>query len=246
MFVRLNADAVVSIWDNVQIRDQGDGSSTLNVKHFGRTYNLCDTEPFRDQPMGAGCTGFLVAPDIMVTAGHCINKMNYVRKRFVFGYRMTSPRSPVTNISNEEIYKVKRVIVSKVESHGADFAVVQLDRPVANHDPLILSTRRVKKNDQVSILGHPVGLPLKYASDAQVVSDWSDSYFKATLDSYGGNSGSPVFNKYYEVVGILVRGEHDFIMRRGCRVSAIIPSSSFYRTGESVTRVSQFIEYVGE
>ena len=36
-------------------------------------------------------------------------------------------------------------------------------------------------------------------------------YFTANLDTYRGNSGSPVFNAItHKVEGVLVRGEQDF------------------------------------
>jgi V8-like Glu-specific endopeptidase len=60
-------------------------------------------------------------------------------------------------------------------------------------------------------MGHPSGLPMKYADGAKVFGNF-DNYFSTNLDTFGGNSGSPVFNaKTNEVVGILVRGDIDYI-----------------------------------
>ncbi|PTM00916.1 MAG: hypothetical protein DA407_16075, partial [Bacteroidetes bacterium] len=42
---------------------------------------------FLDQPTVGSCTGFLIAPDIMVTAGHCINSMEDANEYvWVFDY----------------------------------------------------------------------------------------------------------------------------------------------------------------
>ena len=60
------------------------------------------------------------------------------------------------------------------------------------------------------MLGHPSGLPMKYTGGAKAF-EIEDNYFTTNLDSFGGNSGSPVFNaKTLEVEGILVRGDVDY------------------------------------
>ena len=62
------------------------------------------------------------------------------------------------------------------------------------------------------------------------------SYFVSNLDTYGGNSGSAVFNSATnEVVGILVRGDADFFSQNGCAVSNRCFASGC--RGEDVTRV---------
>ena len=34
---------------------------------------LCKNEKFLNQPSGANCTGFLIAEDKLLTAGHCVS-----------------------------------------------------------------------------------------------------------------------------------------------------------------------------
>ena len=59
----------------------------------------------------------------------------------------------------------------------------------------------------------------------------------ANLDTYGGNSGSPVFNaQNNKVEGILVRGETDFVSNGQCNVSLVCPSTGC--RGEDVTRAT--------
>ncbi len=51
-------------------------------------------------------------------------------------------------------------------------------------------------------------------------------FFVANLDTYGGNSGSPVVDaRTYVVEGILVRGEDDFVQNDGCYVSLVCPDA---------------------
>ena len=71
----------------------------------------------------------------------------------------------------------------------------------------------------------------------------ADGYFVANLDTYGGNSGSPVFNSdTHEVEGILVRGERDFVQAGGCTVSLVCPDTGC--RGEDCTRVTRFASHV--
>ena len=49
-------------------------------------------------------------------------------------------------------------------------------------------------------MGHPLGLPVKYAANASVRENGVADHFVTNLDSYGGNSGSAVFNAATRVV----------------------------------------------
>jgi hypothetical protein len=62
-------------------------------------------------------------------------------------------------------------------------------------------------------------------------------YFRANLDTYGGNSGSAVFDANTGVVeGILVRGENDFVTRGSCRATNYCPANGC--RGEDVTHIT--------
>jgi hypothetical protein len=63
-----------------------------------------------------------------------------------------------------------------------------------------------------------MGLPQKYAPAAKIRDN--------SLDTCGGNFGSPVFNATdYKVEGILVRGENDFVSDGTCYVSLVCPTT---------------------
>ena len=144
-----------------------------------------------------------------------------------------------------EVYRGVEIVARKYTKSGTDYALVRLDRPVEGHKPLVLASEDADKHDTVYVMGHPSGLPIKYAGGAHVLSSWGfNPYFKANLDTYGGNSGSPVFNADHEVVGILVRGDTDFISVGDCVRSLVIPKVSFGGKGEAVTKVSQFRKFV--
>ncbi|MEY8350893.1 serine protease [Bacillus cereus] len=238
------ADSVVALFEATSISDNGDGTSTLQTQKFGTAYRLCSTEKFRNQPIGAFCSGFLVAPDIIATAGHCITENNVTDIRFIFGFRMIDDSKARTVISNSEIYQGAQLIGHEDGESEADWALVRLNRAVTNHKPVqIRRTGKIDDNESVYVIGHPVGLPTKFADGANVRKNGHNTYFVANLDTYGGNSGSPVFNSNSHIVeGILVRGATDFVMNGNCRVSLICSASNC--DGEVCTRTTVFANSV--
>lgn len=239
-----DADSVVALVAASSITDNGDGTSTLAGPQFAARYQLCPDEPFGNQPVIAFCTGFLVDPSIIATAAHCVQESNLKSVRFVFGFEMENATTAETTIPNREIYQGSRILGRQIGLEGTDWALVQLDRPVLNH-PCVRIRRgnKIADNSGVHVIGHPCGLPKKYAGDATVRDNTSARYFVANLDTYGGNSGSPVFNSTtHEVEGILVRGETDFVKKGTCNVSNICPANGC--RGEDCTRTSEFQELV--
>lgn len=85
--LRRDADSVVALVRPARITDNGDGTSTLTGPTLGANQQLCDGEPFRDQPAIAFCSGFLVDPSLVLTAAHCVDNGNLGDVRFVFGFR---------------------------------------------------------------------------------------------------------------------------------------------------------------
>lgn len=234
------SDSIVALFRAEDVVDNGDGFSKLRTRIAKDAYNLCPVEPFINQPVGALCTGFLVAPDIIATAGHCLNQSDVHTIRFVFGFRMTNKDTAQTTISSSEIYKGIKIIGHQLDSNAADWTLVQLDRPVANHKPLkIRREDKIKDGTSLYVIGHPIGLPIKYAGKANVLDNSSKTYFTAGLDTYHGNSGSPVFNtETGEVEGILVRGGEDFVRAGQCNVSFVCESGSC-GGGETCTRITE-------
>jgi hypothetical protein len=242
--IKSNADSIVGIFDFDQIVPNGDGTSNLAVRSFREAQRLCSDEPFSNQPVGPHCTGFLIAPDIIATAGHCIDGSNFLMKRFVFGFQMVSKQKAKVSIPDSDIFQATGIIDRRLEGNGSDYAIVKLDRPAIGHKSLTLnSKRKIRDNENLYVIGHPAGLPKKFADGAVVRDNTPTTHFVSNLDTYGGNSGSPVFNaNTHEVEGILVRGENDFVMVNGCARSQVCPSTGC--RGEDVTRVSEFFNKI--
>ena len=239
-----DADSVVALFWSADVVDNGNGTSTLTTRNFGTEYNLCTGEPFRNQPIGAFCSGFLVGPDLIATAGHCVNANNVTTVRFVFGFRMQNATTARTVVNNADIYSGASIVGRQLVTNGTDWALVRLDRRVTNHR--VVRIRRVGQiaaGQAVHVIGHPSGLPTKFAPGANVRDNSNGAFFVANLDTYGGNSGSPVFNAAdHRVEGILVRGDTDFVSSGTCMVSLRCPDTGC--RGEDCTRTTEFANLV--
>jgi hypothetical protein len=214
------AAAVCGLVYTDEVRDLGNGTIQLLTSPF-EIGNLppCYSERFKLQPTGPYCTAFLVGPDLVATAGHCYDSDDIQNTSFVFGFNMVDSTTATRVFPVNRVYRGKQVVARELAG-SLDFCLIQLDRPVTATDITPLRLRRngaAPLGTAVGVIGHPGGLPIKLAfgSTTQVQGD-SGNFFRANLDTYGENSGSPVINTREGFVeGILVRGETDFELSSG-------------------------------
>ena len=253
------AASVVSLWDASRVKQDAAGKTfTLTTENFGARLNLCPGEKFREQPIGAFCSGSLVGPDMIMTAGHCVTDETKCRStKIVFGFALAKAGgTATTKMAQSEVYTCKKIVKRFIggepgsanpagQNLGPDYALIQLDRKVTGHTPLPVNrTDSIKKGDKLMVIGHPVGLPLKIAAGASVRDASKVGYFVADLDTFGGNSGSPVFNTATRLIeGILVRGDEDFLTSpAGCTTMATYAQTG--GRGEDVTKISALQSFI--
>lgn len=238
------ADSVASIIP-VKYLKLDSNSITITGQSLGERFSLCSHEAYYNQPSAADCTAFVVGPDLVATAAHCISGIG--SSRIVFGYRELKDSAGVHTqvvIPNSQVYRVSQVVAQKYDPAGIDFAILRLDRQIKDHAPLQLeNSEQPEKGLLVYVLGHPSGLPLKLADDARIQNISSNGYFTANLDTFGGNSGSPVLGSgTNHVQGILVRGGTDYRLIGTCNIAYVCPAlpdlSKEGCAGEAVTLIS--------
>lgn len=199
--------AAVVLFDKEDLEPSSDLlSSRLNDKTFGQKFRLCSNESFLNEPATGRCSGFLAAPDLVVTAGHCLDTLDDPKRlAFVFDY----PTDTQTPIPSSKIYYLEKVLARKNDDRGLDFAVIRLNRPVEDRLPAPLALEReVSVGSPLVLAGYPLGLPLKVTEGGKVIGFKDAHYLRTQLQSFKGNSGSPVFNaRTGKVEGILVRNE---------------------------------------
>lgn len=203
-----------------QVSEEENKASFDSVPTLSSPFSMkvCSGQRFAEQKTATDCTGFLVGEDLLVTAGHCMMAMGQTVQNEVTGqcrsfswmFDYTS-ESDLNNVSMDSIYGCDSVVAGEF-TETMDFAVVKLKRKVQGRKPLKLANKKVSLGQKIFVMGHPSGLPLKYADGARVF-ETEQNYFSTNLDTFGGNSGSPVFNAdTLEVAGILVRGDTDYVM----------------------------------
>ncbi|MGZ3789973.1 MAG: trypsin-like serine peptidase [Bacteriovorax sp.] len=176
---------------------------------------ICSDARFAKQQTAASCSGFLVGRDLLLTAGHCIRSMSDCNTySWVFDYSNTVSERSIFNINKKDVYKCIQIIDRTYDDgNDNDFALVRLDRATDREALKFRKWGKIAKTTHLVVIGHPSGLPTKIADDAYIRNNANKYYFQANLDTFGGNSGSAVFNSKTGLVeGILVRGEMDYVL----------------------------------
>lgn len=183
-------------------------------KNYISDFGFCEEEKFvKTQGQLANCSAFLVGPDTIGTAAHCISpdhKMDLKDYAVVFDYKADIKGNSPKYILKKNVYYLKEFIKKEYEwVTFKDYALIKLTKEVLDRKPLILSPgTRVSVGTPLFILGYPLGLPLKYQPNGEVLSvDNKTNSFRHQLDTFSVNSGSAVFDALTkEIVGIHVRG----------------------------------------
>ncbi|MDE2040413.1 MAG: trypsin-like peptidase domain-containing protein [Elusimicrobia bacterium] len=168
---------------------------------------LCRRERFYGQPTAGFCTAFLVGPDLMATAGHCVvSRQDCAGLRVVFGFKMPGPGGDPALVPAGNVFSCKKLL-AHVYNDVSDWALFRLNRRAYGRRPLDIdrAAGSPKRGAKVSLVGYPYGLPLKSATGGRVLAKYAH-YFVADLDVYAGNSGSPVIGEDGLVEGVIING----------------------------------------
>ncbi|HEY8271372.1 MAG TPA: serine protease [Pseudobdellovibrionaceae bacterium] len=207
-------------------------STTLGKRH-------CSSVRFGEEFLGPRCTGFLIAPNVVATAGHCVKDANDCANYYwAFDFKLKSAGdTSYTRVPAENVYTCKRILAQKFEFlDGIDFAIIQLDREVKGRDALPLDfTSDTPVGTALFVLGYPSSTPLKY-TDSGVISKNLEKIYYSNLDIFGGNSGSPVFDvSTGKITGIISEGNGDWVWNDGntCKIAKVCSEGG--TCGHSIT-----------
>jgi endonuclease G len=151
-------------------------------------------------------TGFLVAPNLLLTNHHVFrtpDEADGVGAHFLYERTQGGLRAGVIFTLEPERFFVN--------NKGLDYALVALS--VASLDgaplgqfqylPLIGITGKIVKGDPVNIIQHPEGRPKQYATVNNRLLDLRDDGFLLyETDTLEGSSGAPLFNQHWETIGL--------------------------------------------
>jgi len=244
----LSASAVsLFIESTLSTGPAGSYSIPATAGTLGANRGMAPGERFTDQVQNAYCSGALVGDDLIFTAGHCliesgIGSFDCAKDKMIFGFAITKKGGAApTKFEKKDVYGCKEIVAWKLDgATKTDYAVLRLDRKAEGRIPLAISRKDdLKVGDKLFVIGNPDGLPIKVADGAKVRSMPAGApYFFTDLDTFHGNSGSPVFNaKTYRIEGILVRGDNDYVNTSSGTRTEIFEQEK--GAGEEVTRISE-------
>lgn len=192
--------------------------------HFGSGSNYCKYLRYFWHPTVVNilATAFFVGPSTLFTASHTLNGFDPIWHdlSFIQGFALTNDLE-VSSAANSliEFDVDKNNIIHKgsgKKGTSEDYAILRTLKPGKNHIGFPKKPPSGLIGRNVYMLGHPLGLPLKYAFNSKIISV-DDHIFKAEIDAYNFNSGSPLIDSdSHELLGIFVSGEKGTRNKRGC------------------------------
>lgn len=208
---------------------------------------VCEDEKFANETVLSTCSGFLVGPDLLLTAGHCIrNEADCASSSWIFDFKksLIPGDGSKAYFTPDEVYSCAKIIHREYKPGAAegkiDYALIRLNKEVFDRDPLSYRTvGKVEDKASLMMIGYPNGMAAVVTTGAYVRSNDKEYYFTTNLDSFSGNSGSPVFNEATGIVeGFLVRGERDFTWDEKKQCNRLVKCTMGSCKGEDVIRIT--------
>ncbi len=195
----------------------------LRTENYGERNNLCEGQSFSDSPAvkPAYCSATLVAPDLVVTAAHCLQTRSCEQMGFLFGVTSSDFEGDDYNFSDpmdkqEHYFECQNVLevgegwTKQGEGHSTenDWAIIRLNRvvPGATNLPFRRSGQ-LEVSDSVKAVGNPRGLAAveSFGSMKHLGADIKNKNFMtASFYTESGNSGGGVFSELDLFEGVLV------------------------------------------
>lgn len=214
---------------------------------FKTQHELCEDVRFANQPSLSDCTGFLIAPNKILTAGHCVVMEAAPCEEFVwvFDYKLDSKlKNPLANAEVAYCKNIERIKYDP--AHMYDYAIIELTKNIER--PILKpSKNKPKVGDKLYTIGHPNGLPQKVTDGGYILKLEKNIFglkifqIVHNLDLFKGNSGSPILDESSgDVVGITVSGEDDFNYEGECgTIKTYIMKPELAEVAMSITQVEE-------
>src|SRR5688572_11008114 len=142
---RLTEQATVALMPQSSIRIDA-RRGLLDGPTWREQVELCESEPFADQPSLALCTGVLVSDDLVLTAGHCVQHVSCEQMALVFGF-YNEAADQLHPVGADDVVTCAEVVASEVSATDAadevDYAWIRLKKPRRPGMAATMDPRRV-------------------------------------------------------------------------------------------------------
>jgi V8-like Glu-specific endopeptidase len=160
----------------------------------------------------SSCTGTLIAPDLVLCAGHCVsdaNDLNGLSGSVTFDFQTNCDGTRPSGYG-PKFYKVNKTIRANAQVSGLDYSLLQLKTPVPGVAAISLRSDLPAANDEVFEVRHPQAITKKVsarhtgaqAKISNIEFDNGFRYLRANCDLTGGSSGSALFDMLGRIIGI--------------------------------------------
>ena len=245
---RIAEESIVALIPATRVQPLPEGNFGVLASTLKDRRDLCDDEPFANQPVAASCSGVLIADDLVLTAGHCVGPSRPCTVfNYVFDYYLDAPNQ-LAVLDQDDVYSCSRIVLDADSSGGQltpDFAIIQLDRPVTGlHAPaLVRPASPLADGAPLAMIGSGSGLPAKIDSGAWIADARVEQgdYFVVNLDAFEGHSGSATFDEESRLAGILIGGrvpDYVFLPGENCARANVFDDSL---AGEIVHNIAPIV-----
>ena len=186
---------------------------------------LCSAEIANTPAVFVAGTGSIIGSNQFVTAYHVAEELtgdpnlNNVKNLYiVFNYRQKSTGT----LEKQSVYQVAKVVD---KSKSEDWVILQTTKGFTHNGGkrFQLASDIPSPNQPIYILGHPLGMPLRYANGKILDVDTNTNEGLHFISSgFAGNSGSPVVRlSDGKVIGLFTsyedgEGANDFVLNKKC------------------------------
>ena len=178
---------------------------------------LCDEILAETKSIYSAGTGFIISSNEFVTNYHVAenllkdNNVDTVTSatvkdlRIIFGFRQKKTGVLMTLTS----YEVEKISRERPKNSAEDWIVLKVTKGFTHNGGVkfVLADDIPVAGTPVYVLGHPLGMPLRYAAGKLAKSDDKEKKIKIWTSGFEGNSGSPIIRvNDGKVIGLFTDG----------------------------------------
>ncbi len=181
------AGSIAIVVNRNVLTSSGSGRLAASVPTLGEKHDLCSGERFADEPVLGFCSSYLVGPDLVATAGHCLQSTLCEEMAFVFDFHEGGASGDVSAIPTRNVFTCAELVARQYDG-ALDYALVRLDRPATGRTPFALQAAPPAVGARVALLGFPSGILAKVDVAGKVVRV-EGNRIRTSVDSFPGHSG---------------------------------------------------------